>query len=325
MSKHAPQGVLGEDGHWRPAKFGKVSPLFSWPPQIGGIVRWLFGWGGFIFPRHASYMVLALVTYYKLTPLSWIEGGFDLGGIPIILLRNLALICAVCGFYHITLYTMKLQGTDGKYHPKWQAKNNSKFLFNNQVLDNMFWSIVSGVPIWTAWEALHFYFVSRGLVRVITFESNTIWFVALFFLIPFWRDLHFYTVHRVLHFKPLLRLIHSIHHKNPNPGPWSGMSMHPVEHIVYLSTAAVFLVVPSHPIHVLYTLLLTALAPAQGHTGFHGPLFGGIWPVGDYFHYLHHKHVACNYGGGVIPLDKWFGTFFDGQGKLSYGKSKRGK
>ena len=34
---------------------------------------------------------------------------------------------------------------------------------------------------------------------------------------------------------------------------------------------------------------------------------------GDYFHYLHHKYFECNYGGdGMLPLDRWFGTFHDG-------------
>jgi len=32
----------------------------------------------------------------------------------------------------------------------------------------------------------------------------------------------------------------------------------------------------------------------------------------SYDHYLHHKYFECNYAAGVIPLDKWFGTFHDG-------------
>jgi sterol desaturase/sphingolipid hydroxylase (fatty acid hydroxylase superfamily) len=29
-------------------------------------------------------------------------------------------------------------------------------------------------------------------------------------------------------------------------------------------------------------------------------------------HYLHHKHFECNYADGILPLDRWFGTFHDG-------------
>ena len=31
-----------------------------------------------------------------------------------------------------------------------------------------------------------------------------------------------------------------------------------------------------------------------------------------YAHYLHHKYFEVNYGDGLIPFDKWFGTFHDG-------------
>ena len=29
-------------------------------------------------------------------------------------------------------------------------------------------------------------------------------------------------------------------------------------------------------------------------------------------HYLHHKYFEVNYADGVLPLDKWFGSFHDG-------------
>ena len=31
-----------------------------------------------------------------------------------------------------------------------------------------------------------------------------------------------------------------------------------------------------------------------------------------YSHYLHHKYFEVNYADGVLPLDKWFGSFHDG-------------
>ena len=32
-----------------------------------------------------------------------------------------------------------------------------------------------------------------------------------------------------------------------------------------------------------------------------------------YLHYLHHKYFEVNYGGdGLVPLDKWLGTWHDG-------------
>jgi sterol desaturase/sphingolipid hydroxylase (fatty acid hydroxylase superfamily) len=34
--------------------------------------------------------------------------------------------------------------------------------------------------------------------------------------------------------------------------------------------------------------------------------------VSYYAHYLHHKYFEVNYSDGMVPLDKWFGSFHDG-------------
>ena len=56
---------------------------------------------------------------------------------------------------------------------------------------------------------------------------------AWFVLIPIWSSMHFYWIHRLIHFPLLYRLIHSLHHRNVVIGPWTGISMHPVEHLLY--------------------------------------------------------------------------------------------
>merc|ERR1712194_736497 len=63
--------------------------------------------------------------------------------------------------------------------------------------------------------------------------------------LSYWSDVHFWFAHRLLHpwfgkgggVDPglwLYRHVHSVHHKSHNPGPWSGLAMHPVEHAVYV-------------------------------------------------------------------------------------------
>lgn len=89
--------------------------------------------------------------------------------------------------------------------------------------------------------------------------------------------------------------------------------MHPVEHVFYFSVVLVHLVVPRHPIHFFFNAQHTALTPAGGHHGFEGPTVDGRIPTGSYVHYLHHRYCECNYGEATIPLDKWLGTFRDGQ------------
>ena len=105
--------------------------------------------------------------------------------------------------------------------------------------------------------------------------------------------------------------VHSLHHKSYNPGPWSGLSMHPVEHLFYYS--CVFfpaLFISQHPIHFMINKFHATISPAPGHDGYDSPIGGGS---GGYFHYLHHAHYECNYGTDMVPLDKLFGTFEDGK------------
>jgi sterol desaturase/sphingolipid hydroxylase (fatty acid hydroxylase superfamily) len=92
----------------------------------------------------------------------------------------------------------------------------------------------------------------------------------------------------------LYKAIHSLHHRNTNPGPWSGLSIHPGEHVLYFSAVVLHWVVP-------------------GHSGFERIEVGeGSVATGGYAHYLHHKYFEVNYADGAIPLDKWFGSFHDG-------------
>ena len=51
-----------------------------------------------------------------------------------------------------------------------------------------------------------------------------------------------------------------------------------------------------------------------GHVGFHQIEVGDrLIDSHAYEHHLHHKYFEVNYGGdGLIPLDKWFGTWHDG-------------
>jgi sterol desaturase/sphingolipid hydroxylase (fatty acid hydroxylase superfamily) len=316
-------GSYDEKGYWSPPYPCSFSPLFTRPFNGRAVLKYLFGWGGYLWPRNACYVGLAVFTWYFLQPGPETTAQLSVGWIGLMLLRNIALLWFISGTYHLFLYTFKVMGRNRKYNPKWQETNSRRFLFNNQVADNMFFSTVSGGLIWTAYEVFYMWGIANGLAPLITWARNPVWFVAFFLIIPMYRESHFYFIHRLIHWKPLLRSVHFIHHKNPNPGPWSGMAMHPVEHILYLSVVLIHFVVPSHPIHFFFDSQLTALTPAGGHDGFEGPLLRGFFPVGDYFHYLHHRHVSCNFGTATVPWDRWLGKFFDGAGPYRTKKAAR--
>ena len=122
------------------------------------------------------------------------------------------------------------------------------------------------MQFWTFWECFMWFAYANGWATMITFESNPIWFVALIVLIPIWAGFYFYTHHRVLHIGFLYRHVHSWHHRNINTGPWSGLAMHPVESFVLMTDTILFLLVPAHPIHVIFLLFHHGVGAPTSHT-----------------------------------------------------------
>ena len=141
-----------------------------------------------------------------------------------------------------------------------------------------------------------------------------IWSGLLVLLAPAIHSGHFYFAHRLSHTKLFYRRVHALHHKNVDIGPWSGLAMHPVEHALYFSTVLVQWLVALHPVNALFQIQVAVVYAAFAHTGYERLMLGKRLGIdgGSYFHNLHHKHFECNYGGNLIPLDRWFGTFHDG-------------
>lgn len=307
-------GTRNKRGDWKPNEPLKYPPVFIWPVQPAKFLKWMFGFPGFLWPWNAFYLAIAAVLWYHLTPSMETLQTFSWEWIAYLFARNVTLTFVFYGAFHLRLYIQKSQGTIFKYNARWPEKGNSVFLFGNQNWDNVFWTFISAVPIWTAYEVLFLWAAANGYLPLISFESNPVYFIALLLLIPVWRDFHFYVIHRLIHWQPLYHSVHKLHHNNVNPGPWSGLSMHPIEHVLYFSVGALFLFIPCHPLHAIFTLIHTALTPAPGHAGFEKVVVGEESSIGieSYNHYLHHKYFECNYADGVLPIDKLFGTFHDG-------------
>jgi len=306
-------GKRDNRGHWSPDARISYGPFFNWPPKPAALLRWLFGIPGYFLPWNVLYAVLAILIWQFLTPSLDSFSASTGYWIAVILSRNIMLALVVYGGWHLWLHTWRKQGTAFKYNKKW-PKNSSVFLFNNQTADNMFWTLVSGVPIWTAYEVFLLWAYASGHISLISFSTNPVGFILLFFLVPFIHEVGFYFAHRSLHWPPLYKLAHKLHHRNTNPGPWSGLSMHPIEHIIYFSSILLFFVIPAHPIHMINLASRLGLAPAQGHTGFDRMQTGdnSSVDISYYAHYLHHRYFEVNYADGMVPLDKWFGSFHDG-------------
>lgn len=308
-------GKRNKRGDWQPAEPIRYAPVFEWPLRPLAILKWLFGYPGFFLPWGIVYMAVPVLIWLYLTPPLEAMRSFEAGWIAFIVLRNLALILLVIGAWHLWLHVMKAQGADWKYSSKWLARDNPIFLFRNQAMDNLFWTVASAVPIWSAYEVLTLWLYANNYIPYVSIEDHPIYFVFMMCMVPLIRELHFFAIHRISHWGPLYRWAHYLHHNNVNVGPMSGLSMHPIEHLLYFSGIIIHWIIPSHPIHALFHIQHAGITPAQGHAGFERIVLieGVAVKTHDFFHYLHHRYFECNYGAdGPIPLDRWFGTFHDG-------------
>ena len=156
-------------------------------------------------------------------------------------------------------------------------------------------------------------------------RTHPVSFVLLFFFIPFWSSFHFHFVHRLLHWRPLFKIAHVVHHRNVSLGPWSGLSMHPLEHLLYLSTVLIHVVIPTHPIHILFHMQWQSIGASVSHSGFEALTFRGVPLVGltSFHHQLHHKYLDCNYGNPLVATDKWFDCDHDGTPEATLGVRRR--
>ena len=136
------------------------------------------------------------------------------------------------GFFHWSLY-MRDWGTR-KYVP-------GSFPTKGNMAHNLYyWSLA--IVQWTFWEYAMCRIWASGGASFATNAAimadgkllalNVFWVLA----IPIWRDLHFYMAHRFIHIRAVYKFVHSLHHRNADPEPFSGMCMHPVEHLYYYST-----------------------------------------------------------------------------------------
>jgi sterol desaturase/sphingolipid hydroxylase (fatty acid hydroxylase superfamily) len=300
-------------GGWAPRQPIEYPPVFVWPPKPRRFLRWFAGWPGFLWPFNALYALVAAAVWFWATPSVGSMSSWGVGWVLFVLARNAVLLGVWYGAFHLLLYRRRSQGDRFKYNAKWPGSKSDRFTFGSQTRENLFWSLASGLPIWTAWEVVTLWLFASGKIAWVGWSDHPVWFVALMLLVPLFRELHFYAVHRLIHWPPLYKAVHSLHHRNTNPGPWSGLSMHPVEHLLYFSAVAIHWVVPSHPIHAMFNSLHLMMAPAPGHAGFEKvELPAGSFETGGYAHYLHHKYFEVNYADGAIPLDRWFGSFHDG-------------
>lgn len=227
---------------------------------------------------------------------------------------NLFLVAAIAGSLHWYFYMCQGQQQKLKFDHRQQTRNNRNFLFSDQVKDNMFWSLTSGVAHLTLFQSITWWLMANSYIPQLDIKNHFFWFALGFVLLPIWSAFHFYWVHRLLHVPFIYKHVHSLHHKNINIGPWSGIAMHPIEHTLYISSMCIHWLIASHPLHVIFHVVWLGPGAAMSHTGYENLLIKDKQrlALGTFYHQLHHRYFECNYGNQELPWDRWFGTFHDG-------------
>ncbi len=287
-------------------------PLYRWPPRPLAALRWLFF--DMLYPWGFFLIGLAFFSWYLLTPELASMREFQFGWVALLWSRNALLLSLVAGGLHWWLYMRRSQQGEYKFHKQWLARDNKLFLWGDQVRDNMFWSLVSGVSFWTAYEAITYWIYANGKIAIPAIADHPVYLVVTLLGVFFWSTLHFYFNHRLLHWQPLYKVSHELHHRNVNTGPWTGISMHPIEHFIYFSLFALWWVIPVHPVVIVLTGLFQGVSPAVSHSGFDfiKSTGGRLFSSGDWYHQLHHQYFNFNYGNTTTPFDKLFGSWHDG-------------
>lgn len=253
--------------------------------------------------RITGYLVLSSLLWTRL-PMALDEAASfdDMGWVARIVRRNMLVFLVFYGGWHVFLY-----GRPGG-KPLLSKLASRKFDRRNYNLQHdAFWATM-GMLITSAYEVCLLHLFATGRCPLyLDLWARPVRSVLLVLAIPYWAEFHFYWIHRFLHEAPgFYKWVHYLHHKSRSPGPFSGLSMHPVESALFFSSCLLPLCVLCHPLHVYFILLYARVSPISGHDGYDKPAGGSL------VHYLHHHKVTVNYGTPVVPFDQWFGTFDDG-------------
>lgn len=305
-------GTRNKRGDWAPLQPADVAPIWSFPPQIGKVLKWL---PSYFFPYDIIWVLSALAWYNWVLPDVETMKTLQFGWIAKLFVINMIAVFAFYGLYEWRLYRARTQGTHFKYNGKWPSEHKSDaFWFKSQNADGMLRTLFHALPLWLVIEVTILYAYANGYVPWVSFADHPWYLAGLMLVMPIIHETHFYLIHRLIHTPFLYKHVHSIHHNSVNPSPFSSLAMHPVEAFLYLGMAFWHLIIPSNPILALYQLHRAGFGAIPGHIGFDKIEFGEANGVDThaYIHYLHHKYFEVNYGDGLVPFDKWFGTFHDG-------------
>lgn len=124
------------------------SPVFAWPPRLWAASLFLLQ-SAFLTVDQLIFLAFALVTWWLLrdglssavsVTLSWTAQVYSL---------NVLMMVLVAGGLHLYFYRFAKQAKCLKFTYAGLESHHLRYLFSNQTWDNITWSLVSGVTVWT--------------------------------------------------------------------------------------------------------------------------------------------------------------------------------
>ena len=167
-----------------------AGPIFAWPPRPVVLAKYLFGIPGYFLPMNILYMGTCRLQLVLADPGPRDHEEFWRDWVAIIYGRNLALTLLVFGGLHWRFYMHSAQGDRFMLNRKEPTVSHRRFLFGNQVRENIFWTAGSAVIVWTAYE-VDLWAFANGYIPMLNWEEHPVYFVLLFCAIPIIRDAHF--------------------------------------------------------------------------------------------------------------------------------------
>jgi sterol desaturase/sphingolipid hydroxylase (fatty acid hydroxylase superfamily) len=306
-------GTRNKRGDWAPSAALEIASSWLRPFSLTKLLQFIFG---YVWPWNAFHMATTLLYWFYVLPDMDVMKTLSFGWALWLYAVNAVAIFVMYGSVELFWYVRRKQGTRFKYNGKFPADNPSDvFWFKSQNIDNFLRSFFFSIPLWTLVEVLFLHAYAAGMVPWLTWAQNPVYLVVITLLVPAIHEVHFFCIHRLIHSPFLYKYVHSVHHNSINPSPWSSLSMHPIEGFLYHAVAFWHLMLPSNPVIALFQLHSAGFGAVNGHIGFDKLEMTPDLPLKThaYAHYLHHKFFEVNYGGdGLIPLDKWFGSWHDG-------------
>lgn len=225
---------------------------------------------------------------------------------PIVLTLHFMLIAS--GLYMIFYVWKKAQLLYLKIQQRYPAKKDIAREIRYSVYTSIIFTVVIVVVMWLS--ANDYTLIYRPIDKY-----GYGYFVFSVFLMIFIHDAYFYWTHRLLHWKPLFKKVHIVHHMSLNPTPFSAYAFHPVEALVEVGIVPVIVfLVPYHYMALTIFSGYALVMNIMGHMGyeFFPKSFSKNkavnWHNTATHHNMHHKYVKYNFGLYFNLWDSWMKT-----------------